>query len=256
MWKQSKYQFKREMFRILAQIDETEVNVTSHFFFRSNHKGINSQPLVDAFNTEMMIQGLTDFDFDVAFRTWELQRGYPVIHVSYADTRQFDITQQRFYTLRNESLGDTSSWYIPLNFATASDPNFEDTKITNYFVNGQVRYLIDVPTQFDANQWFVFNKQQLGYFRVNYDLENWNALTEVLNSVDYNQIHVLNRAQLIDDSLSFAEGDYLSYNVLLNLLPYLRREIEYTAWYSADRFINSLYTAFGPNNDDLNVSGN
>lgn len=225
-----------------------------NFTVHSNHKAVNSQPLVDAFKTVMANQGVNDFDFDVAFRSWELQKGYPVIHVSYSESRQFQITQNRFFTLRNQSLDDTSSWYIPLNFATASDPNFDDTKITNYFISGEDQYLINVPSQFDPSQWFVFNKQQLGYYRVNYDLRNWNALSLVLNSDNYNQIHVLNRAQLIDDSLAFAEGDYLSYDVLLNLVPYLRREIDYPPWYAADRFVSSLYTAFGPLNDDLNVS--
>lgn len=201
----------------------------------------------------MVNHGFSDFDFDLAFRSWELQKGYPVIHVTYLESRQFQITQNRFFTLRNQSLDDTSSWYIPLNFATASDPNFDDTRITNYFVNGEDRYLINVPSQFVASQWFVFNKQQLGYYRVNYDLQNWNALSNVLNSDNYNQIHVLNRAQLIDDSLSLADGDYLSYDVLLNLLTYLQRENEYTPWYAADRFITVLYNAFGPFNDDLNV---
>lgn len=202
----------------------------------------------------MATQGLNAFDFDSAFRSWELQRGYPVIHVSYSVSGQFQITQQRFFTLRNQSLDDTSSWYIPLNFATASQPNFDDTGITNYFVNGQDQYLITVPSQFDASQWFIFNKQQLGYYRVNYDLQNWNAISRVLNSDNYNQIHVLNRAQLIDDSLSFAQGDYLSYAVLLDILPYLRRENDYAPWYAADRFVTALYSAFGPFNDELNVS--
>lgn len=202
----------------------------------------------------MANQGLNAFDFDVAFRSWELQPGYPVIHVSYTDSRQFRVTQQRFFTQQNQSAGDTSSWYIPLNFATASNPNFEDTSITNYFVNGNAQQLVTVPDQFQPNQWFVFNKQQLGYYRVNYDLQNWNALSSVLDSDSYNDVHVLNRAQLIDDALSFAEGDYLSYDVLLGLLPYLRREVDYPPWYAADRFISALYTAFGPLNVELNVS--
>lgn len=210
---------------------------------------------MDAFKSEMATQGLTTFDFDVAFRSWELQKGYPVIHVSYIESSgQFQITQQRFFTLRNQSVDDQSSWYIPLNYATATNPNFDDTAITNYFVNGNDQYLITAPGQFDSSQWFVFNKQQLGYYRVNYDLQNWNALGVVLNSDSYNQVHVLNRAQLIDDALSFAEGDYLTYDVLLDLLQYLRRETDYPPWYAADRFITSLYNVFGPLNDELNVS--
>lgn len=201
----------------------------------------------------MAERGLNEFDFDAALRSWELQKGYPVIHVSLSDSRQFTVTQQRFFTNKKEVNDDLSSWYIPLNFATASDPNFEDTKITNYFVNRQDLISIDTPAQFDASQWFVFNKQQLGYYRVMYDFANWHALIVALNSDDYVKIHVLNRVQLIDDTISFASGGYLDYTVTFGILEYLSRETEYTAWYAADRLITQLYTTFGPTNEYLKV---
>lgn len=197
----------------------------------------------------------TDFDFATAFRTWEQQRGYPIIHCSYSQaTRQIQITQQRYFTQKPAVSNDTSNWFIPLNFATQSDPNFDDTRTTNYFNNGLSTTTIPVPESFDSSQWFIFNKQQLGYYRVNYDAENWHAIILALNSREYSNIHVLNRVQLIDDAVNFADGGYITYDVLFGLLQYLSRETEYTPWYSADRFISLLYTAFGPFNPDLNVS--
>lgn len=203
----------------------------------------------------MDTNSFTDFNFATAFRTWEQQKGYPVIHCTYSDaTRQFEISQERYFTQKPIISNDTSNWHIPINFATQSDPNFDDTRITNYFNNGQSSITIPVPQSFDADQWFIFNKQQLGYYRVNYDAENWHAITLALNSRDYDKIHVLNRVQLIDDAVNFADGDYITYDVLFGLLQYLSRETEYTPWYSADRFISLLYTAFGPFNPELNVS--
>jgi ERAP1-like C-terminal domain len=215
---------------------------------------VNSQKLVDAFTSVMAQRGFTAFNFDAALRSWELQKGYPVITVSFTDSKQFQVTQQRFFTNKKELSDDSSSWYIPLNFATASNPNFDDTQITNYFVNDQEVSMISAPTNFEANQWFVFNKQQLGYYRVNYDFNNWHALIVALNSDDFDKIHVLNRAQLIDDSFNFAAGGYLDYKVAFGILTYLSRETEYTPWAAADRFITQLYTTFGPKNDQLNVS--
>jgi hypothetical protein len=58
---------------------------------------------------------------------------------------------------------------------------------------------------------------------------------------------------LIDDSLSFAAGGYLDYNVAIGILQYLSRETEYTPWAAADRFISQLYTTFGSTNEMLNV---
>lgn len=201
-----------------------------------------------------MLAGADDFDFEEAFRTWELQAGYPIVNVVFDEpTRQFQITQQRFLTYKNQSLNEPSRWTIPLNFATKLDSNFEDTKITNIFPSDANYFTIAVPVSFDSSHWFVFNKQQLGYYRVNYDASNWNTLIETLNSDDFDQIHVLNRVQLIDDAVNLAFGGYLEYDIVIGILNYLSRETEYTPWYSADRFINTLYTTFGASNDDLNV---
>lgn len=222
--------------------------------FLSQFKPVNSQHLIDAFAFVMNNVGNTDFDFETAFRTWELQAGYPMIHVSYVPSRQFHVTQQRYFTNKNQTLTTPSSWYIPLNFATATVADFEDTYFSHYYVNNQDMIMIDVPAQHNANDWFIFNKQQLGYYRVNYDQSNWNALAAFLSTANFNRIHVLNRAQLLDDLINFASGGYVEYDVVYNLLSYLHRETEYTPWFAADRFISTLYTTFGPNNADLNVT--
>jgi aminopeptidase N len=125
-----------------------------------------------------------------------------------------------------------------MNFATASNPNFDDTKFTDYFVDKTEIKKISFPSNFNPNQdWFIFNKQQLGYYRVNYDLSNWQKIIKVLNSENFNQIHVLNRAQLIDDAMNFAADGYLSYSIAMNVLSYLNRETDYAPFKAA---INNL----------------
>lgn len=127
-----------------------------------------------------------------------------------------------------------------MNFATASDSNFEDTTFTHYFTNDQFSITIPYPDGFDSSQWYVFNKQQIGYYRVNYNIANWNALIKVLNSENFEQIHVLNRAQLIDDSLNFAADNLLDYDVPLGILSYLTRETDYVPWRAAVNNLDKL----------------
>ena len=38
------------------------------------------------------------------------------------------------------------------------------------------------PTAGNANDWYIFNLQQSGFYRVNYDTENWNNLINQLNT--------------------------------------------------------------------------
>jgi len=72
----------------------------------------------------------------------------------------------------------------------------------------------------------------LGFFRVNYDEENWNALISQLHD-DCNEIHVLNRAQLIDDAFNLAIANRMDYSQVLKLSEYLINENDPVPWYSA-----------------------
>lgn len=185
-----------------------------------------------------------DFNFATAFKTWETQKGYPIIHVSYSSgTAELKITQDRYYALTEKRVeNDDRNWFIPLNIATENNPNFEDTKFTNYFSSGEKTMTIPTSglTQFDPSKWFIFNKQQLGYYRVNYDIENWKKIIETLNSDRFTDIHVLNRAQLIDDALNFAYDGYLSYDIAFGVLNYLNRETDYFPWYAATTNLEKL----------------
>lgn len=129
---------------------------------------------------------------------------------------------------------DNSRWYIPLNFAVESRPNFDDVTITDYFLDDQSDATISYPTPFtSSNEWFIFNKQQIGYYRVNYDASNWQQLIQVLNSDNFQDIHVSNRAQLVDDALNLAADEYLDYGTAFGILSYLERETDYIPWRAA-----------------------
>ena len=210
---------------------------------------------MDAFTETLARVGSNKLDFDRAFRSWERTKGYPVINVTYiSDTESFRITQERFFGNKEQRVNDGSSWYIPINYATARNPNFDDTSVTDYFVDREEMWNILVP-QHDAESWYVFNKQQRGYYRVNYDANNWKLLSNVLSSSDYNKIHVMNRAQLIDDSFNLVSAGYLNdYETAYDILKYLVNEDDFFPWYSANRFISPLYNVFGSKNAILNVS--
>lgn len=183
-----------------------------------------------------------DFRFADAFETWELQRGYPVIHVKYnRDGKQFHITQKRYLNSDSNNI-DTGSWFIPMNFAHANNPNFDDTTMTHFFENGTIEKLLPIEDieGFDDDEWFLFNKQQLGYYRFNYESENWHRIIEVLNSANYQQIHVLNRAQLIDDVLSFAIDGFVEFDIAFGVLMFLERETDYLPWAAAAHYLDQL----------------
>lgn len=73
-----------------------------------------------------------------------------------------------------------------------------------------------------------------GYYRVNYDITNWQLLANYLqDSRNFSMIAPTNRAQIVDDALTLARAGKLDYRIALNLTRYLINETEYVPWRSA-----------------------
>jgi aminopeptidase N len=72
----------------------------------------------------------------------------------------------------------------------------------------------------------------IGYYRVDYDQNNWNRLINYLKDDDYTKIPPVNRAQLLDDSLNLARAG-AHYRTALALAQYLDKEEDYIPWLAA-----------------------
>lgn len=82
-----------------------------------------------------------------------------------------------------------------------------------------------------------------GYFRVNYDEQNWMKLSNLLRKRDF-QNHLLSptdRANLIDDSFSLMKSGHLAPEISLELSLYLEVcERDYVPWETALAHFNTL----------------
>lgn len=81
-----------------------------------------------------------------------------------------------------------------------------------------------------------------GYYRVNYDLENWQAIIKQLKQ-NHSVFSSTTRAILIDDALNLARMDLLNYTVALDLISYLMYKDENSLhpWLAALNNLNYLY---------------
>lgn len=82
-----------------------------------------------------------------------------------------------------------------------------------------------------------------------YDDVNYELLKDYLNSDNYINIHPLNRAQLLDDSLYLARAGLLSYSTALDLTTYLAAETDFVPWVSFYRALTFLNTRFAGTED-------
>ena len=71
----------------------------------------------------------------------------------------------------------------------------------------------------------VLNKKATGYYRVNYDEENWMLLADTLKN-DHQAIHPLNRAQIICDVISLAKTGHVSNMIKDQIMEYIDKETD------------------------------
>uniref|UniRef100_A0A1A9WJU0 Aminopeptidase n=1 Tax=Glossina brevipalpis TaxID=37001 RepID=A0A1A9WJU0_9MUSC len=175
--------------------------------------------------------------------SWGLQTGYPLLRVTrnYRTNNAY-ITQERFLlNSSHASIAPKNCWWIPITFTNASRLDFYGFKPSHWLeCNGNERINITLKSVAARNDWVIFNVQIMGLYRVMYDKNNWILLNRTLNSKNYTDIHVLNRAQLIEDSLTLAWAGHIHYNLTLDILNYLQYEENYLPWRTALRGITKL----------------
>ncbi|XP_053674430.1 aminopeptidase N-like [Anopheles nili] len=175
------------------------------------------------------------FNASSLLKSWTEQAGYPIVHVSLEKQNcSLTIHQERYLLKNNGETSSTTAWIIPINIATKSHPNFEDTTASEWLTETYHTINPTNKTNWTCDEWVVFNKQQTGYYRVNYDNELWLKITAALlnNSTIF---HAINRAQFIDDALNNARSGRLDYQVALHLLGYLSNEVDYIPLAAVDR---------------------
>ncbi|KAL7640964.1 UNVERIFIED_CONTAM: hypothetical protein RMT77_008101 [Armadillidium vulgare] len=176
--------------------------------------------------------------------TWTLQKGFPVLNVVTDDRNgTATLTQERFLLSKNASSSNTSDsyrWWIPISFASESNPNFNVTNPKFWLSPNESRKIIEI----NKTGWVIFNNKQTGVYRVNYDKRNWNLIINQLTEKNHTVIDPINRAQLIDDALTLAKAGLLHYEKALTLLSYLKKETEYVPWATALNrlsYINGMF---------------
>ncbi|XP_034235167.1 aminopeptidase N-like [Thrips palmi] len=169
---------------------------------------------------------------------WTKTTGYPVVNVTRAGGKLV-FTQERFLGRaweRSDSrpFSGPELWCIPLSMATRAEAA-RDAAVLN---DTRPRaWLLDRTLELDdagnASDWLLVNMQQTGYFRVNYDLDNWRLLTAQLRA-DPDVLPAAVRAQLLGDAFALAFAGLLPYGVALNLTAYLpSRERDPQPWAAA-----------------------
>ena len=183
-------------------------------------------------------EGLTVGDI---MEAWTVQGGYPVVTVADVDGDTLTLTQNRFFL---NPYADSSSdrWTIPISVEYPGG-DFADTLPTAWILESEGQIEFDV-----SDRPYLLNVQETGYYRVNYDEDNWMELNSVLLS-DRSSINRLNRAQIYDDSINLARAGQLDYEIALDLSRALEFERDYIALEAGLRALYYVNTMFRDTSD-------
>ncbi|XP_072755694.1 glutamyl aminopeptidase-like isoform X1 [Anoplolepis gracilipes] len=184
----------------------------------------------------------TTYNMETVIEPWIKQKGYPVLNVLRNYTKN---SVNISIDILNISSQDRS---IPMTFTTQTNHNFT---LPHLWIHSPKKPLFKSYANsytFNLNHkedgWIIFNIRQTAYYRVNYDVENWRKIAKYLNYGEFQNIHVLNRAAIIDDAFHFILLDKLDKNVFWNLSRYLHREENYLVWYPMFKAIEFISRTF------------
>ncbi|XP_046393612.1 aminopeptidase N-like [Ischnura elegans] len=183
--------------------------------------------------------------------TWTLQEGYPVVTVirNYTDGSA-RVSQERFLMspkgkkASGEEAGaeedaappPKEKWHIPVTYTSAAERSFHNTKPRFWLLSGEGdRELAKGSLPVGANRWVIFNLQETGFYRVNYDEQNWRMLSNALLANESGAVALpdVTKAQIIDDALSLAQAGRLNYSIALQVTTFLSKETQLVPWTAA-----------------------
>nr|XP_034174631.1 aminopeptidase N-like isoform X2 [Osmia lignaria] len=178
----------------------------------------------------------SDFNVKEVMDTWIKQKRYPLVTVerNYS-TGEVKLRQEDFALVDVHIHANSTEykdekekyqWWVPITYATESNPDFSDIGSIKWLKPQEVLTIDGI----DPDDWIIVNKQQSGYYRVNYDEANWRKIAEYLRSENYTNIHTLSRAQFVSDITRLVFYERVKPSVFLDLIVYLKQEQDYTQW--------------------------
>ncbi|KAL3065089.1 hypothetical protein OYC64_015300 [Pagothenia borchgrevinki] len=173
---------------------------------------------------------------EVIMNRWILQMGFPVVTIN---TQTGKMTQKHFL-LDPESVVDRPSefnyeWLVPVTWIKTAAAE------QSYWLVAKEATNPSMVT--GADEWLVANIDMKGFYRVNYDAENWERLLDKLSS-KHQDIPVINRAQIIDDAFNLARARIVDTTLALRTTTFLDKEVEYMPWETFRRNLNYYFLMF------------
>ncbi|XP_032679918.1 thyrotropin-releasing hormone-degrading ectoenzyme-like [Odontomachus brunneus] len=158
---------------------------------------------------------------------WLSYKGYPTLLVKrYYNNRTIILS----YDNMKNNLNKHKDWVIPVTYITQEiDSDYNTLVLWSGNKSSQYYDSITFPV-IDNNDWILLN--EYGYYRVNYDNDNWLKIANYLNHNLYWKISPVTRARIIDDAYHFVIEKRMKATTYFALITYLKRETHFIVWHA------------------------
>ena len=159
--------------------------------------------------------------------TWTKQMGYPVLQVEgggTSDAPELIISQERFvYDRLLEYQGpEPEVWRVPIRVTQG-----RGEPVALLMEGRQARLPLEGPAVAGDKQWFKVNPLQTGFFRVNYQPEDWERLVPAIES---QELPAADRLGIQNDAYSLSRSGILPITQFLTLAQAYSNETDASVW--------------------------
>jgi len=162
---------------------------------------------------------------------------------------QISVTQKWFLlnplTNFSELAHDTYKWYIPFTYTT-NQLDFSFDSKPAWLTPDQDQLIVDLPENSTNTTWIIANLKQAGFYRVNYNIQNWYLLIQQFHT-DHTIIDVQSRSQLIEDVFNLGRAEIVDQTLFLDLVNYLSKENDPLPFMAAIRGLDFLHDMVSTN---------
>ena len=163
--------------------------------------------------------------------SWTNQSGYPWIdaNISLESNKEINISvQQKQFLFSNiiEEKSDLNQlWHIPLNIQTPLSS--KETRISFDKEKELLTIAKDTETNSPISNWVKINPEQTGFFRVNYNDNNWESLR---NAIAEKLLPPADRVGLQNDAFALSKSGLMPITRLLNICLAFKGETNAIVW--------------------------
>uniref|UniRef100_A0A1I8M6U2 Aminopeptidase N n=1 Tax=Musca domestica TaxID=7370 RepID=A0A1I8M6U2_MUSDO len=213
------------------------------FILKHQYGTFREYELWDILTKQAYLDNTLNLEYNISeiVKSWIIKDRLPVVDVKrdYVDKTAL-ATQKVYLRERPHDVPerDKMLWWIPLVVVQENDINFSNTTPVKWLANTKTQILENLPGD---DKFVIVNPEEIGPFPVNYDVKNWNLLSNFLQtSKGLSAIPTYTRAKLLHDAWNLAYAGDLNFASALNMTLFMKLERNHIVWNPVFTFIDHI----------------